>query len=38
MEWSGGREWDNCNSIINKKIYYKKITVNFQPKNHVRKK
>ena len=23
MEWSGGGEWDNCNSIINKYIFKK---------------
>ena len=24
MEWSGGGEWDNCNSIINKYIKKRK--------------
>ena len=28
MEWSEGGEWDNCNSIINKYILFKK-EVNF---------
>ena len=28
MEWNGGGEWDNCNSIINKYIFKKNKKIN----------
>ena len=30
MEWNGGGEWDNCNSIINKYIFKKYICISNQ--------